>query len=150
MVAFRGVERRGTPTDRRRLLQDYAARYVEASESAARIKVSSPNRRAGMGTRETMTAGGGRCRPRRGVRRAAVQWEIALEGFLPCQLLAFRKRGFVVELVDRSTLDLMLGPLLPRRPWIHLFECPELDAVRDEVCPLIESELQPDQLTILD
>ncbi len=63
---------------------------------------------------------------------------------------AFRKRGFVVELVDRSMLDLMLGPLLPRRPWSHLFRRPELDAIRDEVCRLVEGKLQPDQLTVLD
>lgn len=61
-----------------------------------------------------------------------------------------RRWGYVVELVDRGTLDRMVGPLVPRRPWGELFGLPELGVVSGLIQPLVEESFQPDQLALFE
>lgn len=59
---------------------------------------------------------------------------------------AARKQGYVVELVNRSILDEMVGPLVPHRPWQNLFERPELEVAVPLLQPLVEEGLCPGQI----
>lgn len=58
--------------------------------------------------------------------------------------------GNIVELVDRGLLNLMLGPLVPRRPWASLHSVPHLAGPLTHMERAIETAIWPDQLGLFE
>jgi hypothetical protein len=61
-----------------------------------------------------------------------------------------RRRGFVVELIDKGALDRMLGPLLPTDHWLAALELDVFDSVDADVRAYLLERLRTEQADLFD
>jgi hypothetical protein len=58
-------------------------------------------------------------------------------------------RGYTVELIDRATLDRLLGPLIPDRPWTALVRHPSVIGLSADVAKVFEGAASGDLLSAI-